>query len=339
MEQQPNNYLQLRDGIWRAPDGTSADDPAANPFEYWRKPDEKGLRPAYWDDPKPEWQGMLTSEHIRFYHEVVGGMIRPFDDRRLRPASYELSLGARCVVEGEDVLLDERNPWLELPRNSIVFVSFQQVLCLPHYVVGRFDLAIHFIYQGLLLGTGPQVDPGFQGALSCPLHNISNNPIYIRLGETVAKIDFVKTIKRSPEVREKLAEFEKEDELREWAERKDEEQPYTQYAKFFKGGDTPWREPIYGYLPGGKRPGSSVAELNARVERARRQSLFVIVGVLLAAAALVFTVVELATDRLAPEADVRELQLCQAALVEQLQAQQNRGGAAPPRALPPACRD
>jgi hypothetical protein len=68
-----------------------------------------------------------------------------------------------------------------------------ETLNLPHFIAGRFDLSIKLIYQGLLLGTGPQVDPGFQGRLSCPLHNISKSPIYIRLHESFVKIDFEKT--------------------------------------------------------------------------------------------------------------------------------------------------
>jgi len=80
-----------------------------------------------------------------------------------------------------------------IPPNSIVFVSMREQLLLPYWLAGRFDLAIDYIYQGLLLGTGPQVDPGFQGVLGCPLHNISNRPITLSLGEPFAKIDFVKT--------------------------------------------------------------------------------------------------------------------------------------------------
>lgn len=329
----PSNYHVSSHGSWRALGDAPADIRAANPFEYWRKPDEKGLTPAYWDDPKPEWQGMLTSEHIRFYDEAVGGMIRPFEERRLRPASYEMTLGARCVVEGKDVLLDEGNPWLEIPQNSIAFVSFQQVLCLPHYVVGRFDLAIKFIYQGLLLGTGPQVDPGFQGALGCPLHNISNNPILIRLGEDVAKVDFVKTIQRREDVREALAGLHDENELRRWA---DVSAP--DFTKFFKGGDIPWREPIYGYLPAGKRPGSSVRELYDRVGRLQRNQILGIIGVLLAAAALVFTVVQLATARLATEAQLQRVEDCQAQLVQRLGSAETTATAPTPAPLPAACR-
>jgi deoxycytidine triphosphate deaminase len=248
-----------------------------DPTKYWQDPGDfsaKGLTPAYWNDPFPDLQGVLTSEHIRRYHELVGRIIRPFDPGLLKTASYELTLGTQHLVEGEDRTLSEGDPKLRLPPNSLSFVSMQQVLLLPHYLVGRFDLAIRFIYQGLLLGTGPQVDPGFQGALSCPLHNISNQEIVIELGESFAKIDFAKTVPRPPEVQEAWSLLTTERDLARWVE----DLPPSSYSRIFKKGRPEWRRPIFGYLD--KKPTSSVKKLQERINRLQTFAL----GGLLAAA-------------------------------------------------------
>jgi deoxycytidine triphosphate deaminase len=160
--------------------------------QWWEEPEEL-LTDAYWKDPMPGWQGMLSSDLIAFYNEQVGGMIIPWDSRLVKPAAYELTLGPVYLSQGERKELSRESPWLELPKNSIVFVTMQQMIRLPHYIAARFDLAIEFIYQGILLGTGPQVDPGFRGALSCPLHNISDQSVHLKLGEPFAKMDFAKT--------------------------------------------------------------------------------------------------------------------------------------------------
>jgi deoxycytidine triphosphate deaminase len=296
-----------------------------DPYNYWRRPSDKGLTKAYWDDPLPELQGMLTSDHIRTYHELVGRMIRPFQTARLKTTSYELSLGSRCIVEGKERFLTADNPWLEIPKNSIAFVSMQQVLLLPHYVAGRFDLAIDFIYQGLLLGTGPQVDAGFQGALSCPLHNISNNSIHMRLGEPFAKLDFVKTCTRTEEQRLEIEQIDDEIALERWAS------GHGPYTKLYKGGSFDWREPIFEYV-GHTRPTSSVGELRRVVEQLRRYSVLGLLGVLVGAAALVFVVVQLATSQLAGKEEVRGVRACQAALQREFQQALDvvaRGGSAP----------
>ena len=302
-------------------------------IDYWREPEDKGLTPAYWDDPRPDLQGMLTAEQIVMYDQQVGGMIRPFERRLLKPASYELTLGPWCMVEGKERLLSERHPHLIVPKNSIVFVSMNQVLCLPHYVVGRFDLAIDLIYQGLLLGTGPQVDPGFQGALGCPLHNISNDDIELRYNAAFAKIDFVKTAPREPAVKRQLHEIKTEDELARWL--RDDAGPDI---RLFKGGQPTWREPIFGYTHG-RRPTSSVQKLTATVARYRTLGIVGIVGVLLSAAVLVFALFQIETTGLASKQDVQHVQDCQVAVNQELARVVNasRSGVSPTFQTPKAC--
>jgi deoxycytidine triphosphate deaminase len=157
------------------------------------RPDEDTLTEWYWRDPEPGFQGMISSDRILAYHYKVGRMIRPFQEKNLKPASYEMTLGPLYVMNGRRGILSDTRRKLIIEPNSIAFVSMREQILLPHWLVGRFDLSINFIYQGLLLGTGPQVDPGFQGVLSCPLHNISSGEIELVFGEPFAKIDFVKT--------------------------------------------------------------------------------------------------------------------------------------------------
>jgi len=45
----------------------------------------------------------------------------------------------------------------------------------------------------LLLGTGPQVDPGYEANLNIPLHNFTNDPVKIYLNKSFVSIDFVRT--------------------------------------------------------------------------------------------------------------------------------------------------
>lgn len=275
---------------------------------YWQKSEfeDKRLTQAYWVDPRPDVQGMLTSEYIRFYDRAVNHMIFPFEDELLKPAAYELTLGWRCMVERRDRLLSDQRPWLEIPPNSIAFVSMQQVLRLPHYIVARFDLIIDLIYEGLLLGTGPQVDPGFQGALGCPLHNISNDPIHIKLGAPVAKIDFVKT---APPLRAQrrakwLREVKDEDDLEREITRKDRP-AYLADVKLFKHGERRWREPIYGYIRG-KRPQSSVAPIRRQLEQLRRFGVLGLISLVLTAGTFIVLYVQAKTDDLPTFKDLDE---------------------------------
>ena len=132
-------------------------------------------------DPYPDIKpALLNSADISDYVAATG-MVWPYyeDQDRLKPASYEVALLGECVF-WDDVGIrqqDTINPGdsFELQPNSIAFVTLEPHLRLPQYIAVRFNLRISHIYKGILLGTGPLVDPGFEGRLSIPLHNLTTN--------------------------------------------------------------------------------------------------------------------------------------------------------------------
>ncbi len=56
----------------------------------------------------------------------------------------------------------------------------------------RFNLQIEHVHKGILLGTGPLINPGFTGKLMIPLHNLTNNDYYIKCGEPLIGVEFTK---------------------------------------------------------------------------------------------------------------------------------------------------
>lgn len=252
-----------------------------NPDTYWAAPDPLPESVHYWQDLDPAHSGMLSSEQIKRYVNQLQ-MIYPFSEGQLKPASYELTLGPLYQIDGEDGVLTKAQPILVIPPNSIAFVSMGERLMLPHYIVGRFDLQIDFIYKGLLIGTGPQVDPGFRGVLSCPLHNISNNPIRIGFGEQFAKIDFEKAggwpdpaiqflAGQSVTTDRQLYTF--KDELRQ-----------LQVVLFNEGKR--WKRPITGYPPGELTVTSSLAGIDRTVRRIQGVGVLAMAALLIGAASL-----------------------------------------------------
>ena len=79
-----------------------------------------------------------------------------------------------------------------LPPNSITFVSIEPMLRLPEYIALRFNLKIRHVHKGLLLGTGPLVDPGFCGRLFIPLHNLTTNSYSFKGGDGLIWFEFTK---------------------------------------------------------------------------------------------------------------------------------------------------
>lgn len=63
---------------------------------------------------------------------------------------------------------------------------------MPDYMVLRFNLSVSNAYKGLLLGTGPIIDPGFDGNLFIPLHNLTGNEYIIKRGAPLIRVEFTK---------------------------------------------------------------------------------------------------------------------------------------------------
>jgi len=138
--------------------------------------------------------GVLLSDEIKYYVEKYK-MIYPFNSDNLKPASYELTVGHEYAIGGEiKKLRDEpgKNE-IRIRPFEVVVIESNERINLPRFIVARWNIRVKWAYEGLLWVGGPQVDPGWEGHLSCPLYNLSDKEVTLRLGEPIAIMDFIKT--------------------------------------------------------------------------------------------------------------------------------------------------
>ena len=166
--------------------------------------DARGLaedhRVAGQPDPYPKvLPSLLSAEHIKDY-VLKTGAIAPFYDgggrqSRLKKASYEGRIGEYAYVYNKQGRLEsiEFDEDLMVEANSIVFVECDLDFRLPDYIALRFNLQIRHVHRGLLLGTGPLVDPGYWGKLCIPLHNLTDENYSISRNDGLIWVEFTKT--------------------------------------------------------------------------------------------------------------------------------------------------
>lgn len=151
-------------------------------------------------DPFPDIESALLNSADIADYVAHTGMIFPFDPSRLGPASYEMILGGEYLYWDEkgkkcscnDIKTGDK---LVLRKNSITYVSVKETFRIPNYIALRFNLRVKHVHRGLLLGTGPLVDPGFHGKLMIPIHNLTNNHYTIKPGEKLISVEFTKVSK------------------------------------------------------------------------------------------------------------------------------------------------
>lgn len=152
---------------------------------------------------------------------LATGAISPFYEgggrkSRLKKASYEGRIGCKAYeyrslkrlrafkrdfdipfvndkYELIEIFDGTKDKGLVVPKNGIIFVETDLEFRLPDFLALRFNLQIKHVHRGLLLGTGPLVDPGFVGKLCIPIHNLTDEDYYIDKNDGLIWVEFTKT--------------------------------------------------------------------------------------------------------------------------------------------------
>jgi deoxycytidine triphosphate deaminase len=163
---------------------------------------------TYIDDKVPG--GMLSSPHIKYCIKKYK-IIEDHDWGGLRAASYDMRIGGSVLtwVDGEkkEIKLGKetdvnKNIYtsIDLRPNSLTFVTTIEKFNLPKDIIARFNLKSKLVHEGLLLGTGPIVDPELKANLFIPLHNFSNRDITLNYGDEFICVEFTKTLNPDDEI-------------------------------------------------------------------------------------------------------------------------------------------
>ena len=110
----------------------------------------------------------------------------------LDAASYKLRLGNEAHVGGKWTQISKKKP-LVIPAHQVAVVKTHESVNLPRFLIARWNLRVKWVYEGLLWVGGPQVDPGWQGTLYCPIYNLAEREVVIRYKERFFTMDFSRT--------------------------------------------------------------------------------------------------------------------------------------------------
>jgi deoxycytidine triphosphate deaminase len=160
-------------------------------------------------DPFPEIEPALLNSADFLDYIAATGMVYPFRFERqnptkwVKPASCGISFAGEVqfwkVHAGSDKVSTEvvrrtlsPEDVFMLEPNVIAYVTLEPTFRMPDYLAARYNLTIQEIHRGLLVGTGPLVDPGFVGELRVPLHNLTTNAYPLVSGEPLVWMEFTK---------------------------------------------------------------------------------------------------------------------------------------------------
>jgi deoxycytidine triphosphate deaminase len=133
--------------------------------------------------------GVLSAESIKPLI-AAGSLLEDAEVGNIEPASYDLRICDRYWCQGRYHTLAADNPVLVIPPYSFALVQAREQARLPRFIVATFDIRVSLFFSGVILSNGPQVDPGYSGALFCMLHNASGTPVGINRNDHFSSIQF-----------------------------------------------------------------------------------------------------------------------------------------------------
>jgi deoxycytidine triphosphate deaminase len=152
-------------------------------------------------DPFPLVPDALLNSVDIIKYVYTTGMIYPFNPESLEGAVYTCNFSGYYKYWDNDFISHEEtlddSGELKLRPNSISFLGIEPIFRIPTYLILRFNLKVQHVYKGLLLGTGPIVDPGFSGQLFIPLHNLTSNEYIIKKNAPLICIEITKLSKNN----------------------------------------------------------------------------------------------------------------------------------------------
>ena len=121
---------------------------------------------------------MMTDEQIRAAVQNGEIILDPFEPAGVEPASYDVRVGNWAFVSSskEKLNLSQKGVVIIEPGEFAVLESRESV-GLDAQTAGQLGLCSEYARRGLLMLSGPQIDPGFRGILVVRMVNLAPKPV------------------------------------------------------------------------------------------------------------------------------------------------------------------
>jgi deoxycytidine triphosphate deaminase len=138
---------------------------------------------------------LMTDSEIQKAIDNHQLFITPFEPKKLKGASYDLSLGREALVSNRDkkVLLGpDRTHSLHLEAGDFALVLTKESVKFPLDMCAEIGMRSSLARMGLVLLHGMQIDPGFEGYLRFGLYNASPRKITLDYDDDICMVEFHK---------------------------------------------------------------------------------------------------------------------------------------------------
>lgn len=134
---------------------------------------------------------LMADEAIHKALKIGELKIENFDERCLQPASYDMRLGEEAITSSRrEKLNPAEKGLLTIPPGDFALVTTHEKVSLTPKMAGHIGLRSLYTKKGLVMLSGPQIDPGFKGVLVIGLSNLSPRDVVIPYKDAFCTVEF-----------------------------------------------------------------------------------------------------------------------------------------------------
>ncbi len=135
---------------------------------------------------------MLLSD-AKIQEAISNGLfaLEPFEPASLQPASYDLRVGKFAFTSSQKEKTDiSQKGILRIDPGEFAVIETLETLKFGNQIAAQLGLRSEYARQGLMMLSGPQVDPGFHGMLIVRLINLSPVTLVLMYSSPFLTIQF-----------------------------------------------------------------------------------------------------------------------------------------------------
>jgi dCTP deaminase len=134
---------------------------------------------------------LMTDGEIRA--AMASGKLRidNFGEPSLQAASYDMRIGARLLISSQEQEFDlSQRQSVGLKAGEFALVTTHEGVRLSNDLAGHIGVKSYYTRKGLVVLSGLQIDPGFEGILVIGLYNASPRTLILEYLEPFCTVEF-----------------------------------------------------------------------------------------------------------------------------------------------------
>lgn len=134
---------------------------------------------------------LMTDGEIREAMTSGGLRIDNFSEKSLQPASYDMRVGSRLLISSDEAEVDlSRKGSAVLKPGVFALVTTHENVVLSETIAGHIGVKSYYTRKGIVMLTGLQIDPGFEGVLVIGLYNASPRSLTLEFLSPFCTVEF-----------------------------------------------------------------------------------------------------------------------------------------------------